>query len=236
MVQTNVLGSIHIEPHPNVSFKFYSDLIGATKEKYNMEMLFTDFLTFRQPGMEAFQDVADGDEGGHMWMGGQAKAAEAHGVEVQWCMASAHQALESAQFPSVTNARCAFFNKHSYTRGCHCFKRTCVGSNGIRLGKSTDLTVVTMTSVATLLHGLKARVNGNGLPSLEALTMTSVATLLHGLQARVNGDGGLDVGSLVLPALLAATVGLGWSKDNLRTADRCYVDGLYPNGPVLFPP
>jgi hypothetical protein len=30
-------------------------------------------------------------------------------------------------------------------------------------------------------------------------------------------------------------VGLGWSKDNLRTADRCYVDGLYPNGTVKWP-
>eukprot|EP00729_Bicosta_minor_P002986 gene2986-8622_t len=48
--------------------------------------------------------------------------------------------------------------------------------------------------------------------------------------ARVNGDGGLDIVALTLPAVLAATVGLGWSKDNLRTADRCYVDGLFPNG------
>jgi hypothetical protein len=53
--------------------------------------------------------------------------------------------------------------------------------------------------------------------------------------ARVNGDGGLDTASMVFPALLAATVGLGWSKDNLRTADRCYVDGLYPNGTVKWP-
>ena len=53
--------------------------------------------------------------------------------------------------------------------------------------------------------------------------------------ARVNGDGGLDVGGLVVPALLAATVGLGWSKDNLRTASRCYVPGLYPNGTVKWP-
>ena len=48
--------------------------------------------------------------------------------------------------------------------------------------------------------------------------------------ARANGDGGLDVASLPLTGLLAATAGLGWSKDNLRTADRCYVDGLFPNG------
>ena len=49
---------------------------------------------------------------------------------------------------------------------------------------------------------------------------------------RVNGDGGLDVAALGLPALLAASVGLGWSKDNLRTAARCYVDATYPNGTV----
>ena len=64
----------------------YSDLIGAAKDKYNMEMLFTDFLCYRQPAMEQYQDVPDGEEGGHLWLGGQAKAAEAHGVEVQWCM------------------------------------------------------------------------------------------------------------------------------------------------------
>lgn len=52
---------------------------------------------------------------------------------------------------------------------------------------------------------------------------------------QVNGDGGLDTGHLVIPSLLASTVGLGWSKDNLRTADRCYVDGLYPNGTVKWP-
>ena len=38
--------------------------------------------------------------------------------------------------------------------------------------------------------------------------------------ARTNGDGGLDVAALVLPSVLASVVGLGWSKDNLRTADR----------------
>jgi hypothetical protein len=53
--------------------------------------------------------------------------------------------------------------------------------------------------------------------------------------ARANGDGGLAVQSLVLPAVLASSVGLGWSKDNLRTADRCYVNGTYPNGTVKWP-
>ena len=91
-----------------------------------------------------------------MWLAGMTTAAGDHGVEVQYCMALAHQILESVEFSAVTNAR-------------------------------------------------------------------------------VNGDGGLDVGGLTMPALLAATVGLGWSKDNLRTADRCYVPGLYPNGTVKWP-
>lgn len=100
---------------------------------------------------DRYQDVAEGKEGGHLWIGGQAQAAADNGVEIQWCMAGAHQVLESSQFNAVTSAR-------------------------------------------------------------------------------VNGDGGLDIVALTLPAVLAATVGLGWSKDNLRTADRCYVDGLFPNG------
>ena len=59
--------------------------------------------------------VAEGEEGGHgecvcelslsLSLTHTHKAAQAHGVEVQWCMALAHQMLESAQFPSVTNAR-----------------------------------------------------------------------------------------------------------------------------------
>ena len=52
--------------------------------------------------------------------------------------------------------------------------------------------------------------------------------------ARANGDGGLDLRSLIYTSLLASTVGLGWSKDNLRTADKCYNDALYPNGTVKF--
>jgi len=53
--------------------------------------------------------------------------------------------------------------------------------------------------------------------------------------ARANGDGGLAVDALVLTSVLASQVGLGWSKDNLRTASKCYVDGLYPNGTVEWP-
>ena len=144
------------EPHPNASHAMYHDIIGRAKARFNMEMLFTDFLCYRGPSMQAYQDVGAGEEGGHKWLAGMTLGAQDHGVEVQYCMALAHQILESAEFPAVTNAR-------------------------------------------------------------------------------VNGDGGLDVMSGQFPALLAATVGLGWSKDNLRTADRCYVDGLYPNGTEKWP-
>ena len=44
--------------------------------RYNMEMLFTDFLCYRQPAMEQYQDVAEGEEGGHLWLGGQAMVSE----------------------------------------------------------------------------------------------------------------------------------------------------------------
>ena len=144
------------EPHPNASFRMYGDLIRNATKKYNMEMLFTDFLCYRGPAMGQYQDVPALEEGQHMWIGGQANAAGSCGVEVQWCMALASQILMSVEFGAVTNAR-------------------------------------------------------------------------------VNGDGGLDVANGLLPALLASTVGLGWSKDNLRTADRCYDAGLYPNGTVKWP-
>ena len=36
--------------------------------------------------------------------------------------------------------------------------------------------------------------------------------------ARVNGDGGLSLGEAVFGSVMAAAVGLGWSKDNLRLA------------------
>ena len=39
-----------------------------------MEMLFTDFLCYRGPAMGQEQDVPDGEEGEHMWLGGQMKA------------------------------------------------------------------------------------------------------------------------------------------------------------------
>lgn len=36
-----------MEPHPNTSLKFYTDLFQYNQEHFNMEMLFTDFLCYR---------------------------------------------------------------------------------------------------------------------------------------------------------------------------------------------
>eukprot|EP01043_Picozoa_sp_COSAG02_P072297 COSAG02_NODE_13565_length_1378_cov_8.112588_1_plen_343_part_01 len=148
---------VMVEPHPNTSRLFYGEIIKESKEKYNMEMLFTDFLCYRGPTMGQYNsDCGDDEEAQHKWLGGMTEGAADNDVEVQYCMALAHQILMSAEFPAVTNAR-------------------------------------------------------------------------------VNGDGGLDVQGLRMPALLAATVGLGWSKDNLRTAEKCYVNATFPNGTLKWP-
>ena len=55
--------------------------------------------------MGSYQDVPAGEEGSHMWLKGMTVAAQDLGIEVQYCMALAHQILESAEFPAVTNAR-----------------------------------------------------------------------------------------------------------------------------------
>jgi len=73
------------EPHPTASRKMYGDLIGNSKKKFNMDMLFTDFLCYRGPmmGQKGYQDVPYGEEAHHMWLGGMTQAAADHGVEVQ---------------------------------------------------------------------------------------------------------------------------------------------------------
>lgn len=40
-----------------------------------------------------YTDVPADDEGEHMWLGGMTKAAQDKGVEVQYCMALAHQVM-----------------------------------------------------------------------------------------------------------------------------------------------
>ena len=57
-----------LEPHPNQSYAFYSDLWGNAVANYGMTMLFTDFLCYRGPSMGVYQDVAEGEEGAHLWL------------------------------------------------------------------------------------------------------------------------------------------------------------------------
>ena len=144
-----------LEPNPNESFAFHADLLKYQRDAFGLEMLFTDFLCYRGPGMAAYGDVPAGEDGEHLWLAGIAEAAASLGVEVQFCMALAHQIMATVEWPAVTNAR-------------------------------------------------------------------------------VNGDGGLAVQDLPLPAALAGALGLGWSKDNLRTADRCYVNATAADGSLKY--
>jgi hypothetical protein len=111
-----------------------------------MQHFFTDFLCFRGPALDGAL-AAQGSAiyaPSAQWLRGMTLAASDLGMEVQYCMACAHQALQSLQWPAVTNAR-------------------------------------------------------------------------------VNGDGGLSLGAIVFGSVMAASVGLGWSKDNLRLA-------VFPSG------
>ena len=135
---------LHGEARPESSYKFHKAIFGNAVQNWNMQQLFTDFLSFRGGSASRVRGNYGDDEPEHLWLGGQAMAAQDLGCEVQFCMAAAHQILMSLEWPAVTNAR-------------------------------------------------------------------------------ANGDGGLELQSLVYTSVLAGMVGLGWSKDNLRTADRCYV-------------
>lgn len=149
----NCGGQVEIEPASSLSFH---SSIFQTALKWGFKGLFTDFIGFRGGWASRQGDgVAADDEPEHAWLGGMTLAAQNLGVEVQYCMANAHQLLMSLEWPAVTNAR-------------------------------------------------------------------------------ANGDGGLDTGAFRYTSLYAAMLGLGWSKDNLRTADRCYVPAMAANGSVLF--
>ena len=71
-----------LEPHPNQSEAFYSDLLGTLKDQYSMQMLFTDFLCYRGPGMAIYDDVPPGEDGEHLWLAGIARAAASLNIEV----------------------------------------------------------------------------------------------------------------------------------------------------------
>ena len=71
-----VSGGGGMEPHPNTTLEFYTDLFQYNQEHFNMEHLFTDFLCYRGPSMAQYQDVPAGEEGEHMWLGGMSMAAQ----------------------------------------------------------------------------------------------------------------------------------------------------------------
>ena len=127
--------------HPLDAYRFYTSILTPAAKDWNMQHFFTDFLCFRGPKL----DQALGAAGSTLWapsaawLQGMTLAASDLGMEVQYCMACSHQAMESLAYPAVTNAR-------------------------------------------------------------------------------VNGDGGLYLEGLVFSTAMAAAVGLGWSKDNLRLA------------------
>lgn len=114
-------------------------LLCSCNTTHSFAQLFTDFLCFRGPELDG--QLPQYFKASHVWLQGMILAATDAGLEVQLCMACPHQALESLDWPAVTNAR-------------------------------------------------------------------------------ANGDGGMFVPQLTYPALLAASLGIGWSKvrDRYRTS------------------
>jgi len=125
--------------HPDDAYNFYTSILAPAAQHWNMQHFFTDFLCLRGPRLARAMADAKSDyyAPSAAWLSGMTRAATDLGMETQYCMACAHQAMQSLAFPGVTNAR-------------------------------------------------------------------------------VNGDGGLDLGDLPYSTTMAAAVGLGWSKDNLR--------------------
>lgn len=83
-----------------------------------MQGLFTDFLCYRGPSMGAYQDVPFGEDGEHMWLGGMTQAAQDLDIEVQYCMALAHQVVPPALPDALEMRICNPFV--SPFRGKHC--------------------------------------------------------------------------------------------------------------------
>ena len=68
-----------------------------------MQMLFTDFLCWRGPELQ--RNLPSYFEADHKWLEGMTLAAQQLGLEVQYCMACGHQAMDSLRWPAVTNMR-----------------------------------------------------------------------------------------------------------------------------------
>ena len=49
--------------HPNISYAFHSDVFGHAVTNYGMEMLFTDFLCYRGPSMNQYNDIPADETG-----------------------------------------------------------------------------------------------------------------------------------------------------------------------------
>jgi hypothetical protein len=121
--------------HPRDARRFYDSILAPAVAHWGMAHFFTDFLCYRGPQLAAALPAVYAPDAA--WLEGMTGAASDLGLEVQYCMACAHQALQSLAWPAVTNAR-------------------------------------------------------------------------------ANGDGGMDLPALIFSSVMAASVGLGWSKDNLR--------------------
>lgn len=92
-------------PGPGVaeSQTFYEALFDAWRAPDGMlrmhEIDFLVFVTFQTPAFQA------DPEGARWWLEGMAAAAAARGVTIQYCSATALDAMQALRFPAVTNIR-----------------------------------------------------------------------------------------------------------------------------------
>jgi hypothetical protein len=85
----------------NASLAFFTQLF-ATLRAQGMGSFTQDFLDFQGLLFPGFLTSPEGNAG---WMAGQAQAAAAAGLAVQYCMALPADIVASVDFPAITNAR-----------------------------------------------------------------------------------------------------------------------------------
>lgn len=88
--------------HPNTAQSFYADIL-ASASRWGMAQLFSDFLCWRGPLLDAA--LPHYFQASHDWLEGMTAAVDDAGLEMQACMACAHQLLDTLTMPAVTNAR-----------------------------------------------------------------------------------------------------------------------------------
>jgi len=88
--------------HPDDAYAFYTSILKPAVQ-WNMQHLFADFTCMRGPRLAQNLPAYYGAEA--VWMQGFTSAAADLGMETQFCMSCAHQALASLTLPSVTNFR-----------------------------------------------------------------------------------------------------------------------------------